>query len=360
MNVTIRDVAREANVSQAVAARALGGYGYVSAAARRRVLVAAGKLGYLPNNAARTLASGTSNIVGLIAGDIGSIFFATAARALADFVEEFGYTLVVVNSDEDVVRERRAVNSLRAYRVDGLVVAPADNNDGAHLAEANSAGVPIVLFDRTVRGLAVDSAVSDAVAGASAAVEHLLAKGHRRIGIVLGSEDVSLSSMTQRARGWSDTLRAAGVKPDDSLVAVASSPVEDGYKATYELLSRPKPPTAIFTSNYVITVGALRATRELGVVLPRDLSLVAFDDSELLSLYEPPITAVAQPVRQLSREAGKLLLARIQGDTSRPKRLSLPTELIVRDSTADLSQRSVVHAQRTHHHSRSSGTSTTG
>ncbi len=340
MGVTVRDVALQAGVSQATAARALGGYGYVGETARRRILAAARALGYLPNNAARTLASGTSNIIGLVAGDIENSFFATAARGLADVVEEFGYTLIIANSDEDLARERRAVDSLRANNVDGLVVAPADSRDGAHLAEAVSAGTPIVLLDRTVRGLAVDSAVSDGLAGTTAAMRHLLAQGHRRIGMVTNSAHVLLSSMTMRRRGWEDALRGAGIKPDDSLLAVASSPMEDGYRATLELLTGPKPPTAVIAANNFMTIGALRAIRELDIVLCRDLSLVAFDDFELLSLYEPPITAVAQPVRQLGREAGKLLLARMHGDSVKPRRLRLPTELMVRDSVAKLREQS--------------------
>ena len=339
MTVTIRDVARQAGVSPATAARALGGYGYVGDEARQRVQSAARALGYLPNNAARTLASGTSNVIGLIAGDIENSFFATAARGLADVVEEFGYTLLVANSDENVTRERRALDSLRANRVDGLVVAPANSNDGDHLAEAVAAGTPIVLLDRTVRGLSVDSAVSDGLAGATAAVKHLLAKGHRRIGIVLDAAETPLSSMTMRLRGWAGAMLGAGLSPDDSLVVYASTPMQDGYQATMELLNRRYPPTAVFTASNFMTIGALRAFRELNISLPRDLSLVAFDDFELLSLYDPPVTAVAQPVRQLGREAGKLLLARMQGDEGKPKRLRLATELVVRASSQVLANR---------------------
>ncbi|MGA2527751.1 MAG: LacI family DNA-binding transcriptional regulator [Acidimicrobiales bacterium] len=346
MTVTVRDVAKHAGVSQATAARALGGYGYVGDDARQRVHSAARALGYLPNNAARTLASGTSNIIGLIAGDIENSFFATAARGLADVVEEFGYTLIVANSDENVDRERRAVDSLRANRVDGLVVAPASSNDGDHLAEAAAAGTPIVLLDRTVRGLGVDSAVSDGLGGATAAVRLLLAEGHRRIGIVIDAAEVPLTSMTMRLRGWAGALRGAGIEADDSLLVYASSPMEDGYKATMELLGRVHPPTAIFTASNFMTIGALRAFRELNIVVPRDLSLVAFDDFELLSLYEPPVTAVAQPVRQLGREAGKLLLARMQGDLGKPRRLRLATELIVRASSQVLGERSAPRRQR--------------
>jgi len=345
MNVTISDVAKRAGVSQATAARALGEYGYVGDDTRQRVHSAARALGYLPNNAARTLASGTSNIIGFIAGDIENSFFATTARGLIDVVKEFGYTLIVANSDEDVVRERRAVDSLRANRVDGLVVAPASSIEGDHLAETAAAGTPIVLLDRTVRGLGVDSVVSDGLAGTTTAVRYLLGQGHRRIGLVIDASQAPLTSMTMRLRGWAATLRGAGVSPDDSLLAYASSPMEDGYQATIEILERPCPPTAILTASNLMTVGALRAIRELGIMLPRDLSLVGFDDLELFSLYEPPITAVAQPVRQLGREAGKLLLARMQGDAGKPRRLRLPTELIVRSSSAPVRELSG-HLQR--------------
>jgi LacI family transcriptional regulator len=336
MSATIRDVARKAHVSQATAARALGGYGYVSIDARQRVLVAANELDYLANNAARTLASGNSNIIGFIASDIENPFFATAARGLADVVEEFGYTLIVANSDEDASRERLAVDSLRGNRVDGLVVAPSSSRDAVHLSEASSAGIPVVLVDRTVRGLSVDSVTSDGAAGTTTAIEHLLSLGHRRIAIVIDDAAPPLSSMSMRLHGWRDTLKAAGIEPEESLISPVDSRAEGAYKATLDLLNRPRPPTAVFTASNVMTVGALRAIRELGLRLPRDLSLVAFDDSELLSLYEPPITVVAQPVRQLGAEAGRLLIARMQGDTGKPRRLRLPTQFVLRNSTSPL------------------------
>ena len=339
MAVTIREVAREAAVSQATAARALGGYGYVGAESRRRVLSAARSMGYLPNNAARTLASGTSNLIGFVTADIGNCFFASASRGLADVVEEHGYTLIVANSDETLARERSAVDSLRANRVNGLVVAPANSHDVRHLVEAAETGLPIVLLDRTVRGLAVDSVVSDGRAGATKAVEHLLELGHRRIGIVADSAEAPMSSITERVRGWADTLRRAGIVPSESLTAIAQLPLQDGFEATIELLGRPVRPSALLTTSNRMTSGALRAVRELGIEIPTDLSLVAFDDFEVLDLFSPPVTAVAQPEHQLGGEAGRLLLARMQGDSAKPRRLRLSTELIVRASTARLRQR---------------------
>ena len=207
-------------------------------------------------------------------------------------------------------------------------------------------GLPLSYWTVLCVALVADSAVSDSLGGATAAVRLLIARGHRRIGIVIDAAEVPLTSMTMRLRGWAGALRGAGFEADDSLLVYASSPMEDGYKATMELLGRPRPPTAIFTASNFMTIGALRAFRELDIVLPRDLSLVAFDDFELLSLYDPPVTAVAQPVRQLGREAGKLLLARMQGDLGKPRRLRLPTELIVRASSEALRQRSAPRRQR--------------
>lgn len=339
MEITIRDVARQAGVSPATAARALGDYGYVSAAARRSVVSAATCLGYRPNNAARTLASGSSDIVGLIVGDIENVFFAPVARGLADVVAGEGYTLLVANSDEEGERERRAVDSLRAHRVDGIVVAPARDVDGGHLAEASSAGTPVVLVDRVVAGLEVDSVVSDSYAGAASGVEHLLARGDTRIGIVIDNLNVPLSSMVSRLEGWRDAMLRAGVAPDDSLVSEGEASMSDGYAPTMRLLAQPSPPTAIFSASNLMTIGALRAIRELGIAMPRDLALVAFDDVPLLSVYDPPVTVVVQPARELGLTAGRMLMARLGGDMSKPKHVQLPTELVVRESSGAMVER---------------------
>ena len=226
MAVTIREVARQAGVSQATAARALGGYGYVGDDARQRVLSGRPQprlpaeqrrpdlgLGHLEHHRPRCRRHR-------------ELVFRHGRPGLADVVEEFGYTLIIANSDEDIVRERRAVDSLRANRVDGLVVAPANSSDGAHLAEASGAGTPIVLVDRTVRGLAVDSVVSDGISGAGSGVRHLVSLGHRRIGLVIDATSTPLSSLTMRMQGWAGTLRAAGLRADDSLIVHASSPLE--------------------------------------------------------------------------------------------------------------------------------------
>ena len=330
MVVTIRDVAALAEVSQATAARALGGYGYVSSAARRAVLAAAEELGYRPNNVARALVSGSTRTIGLIVGDIENPFFAAAARGLADVVEDEGYTLLLANSDEDLERERQAVDVFRTQLVDGLVVAPVSGNAGTHLRVLAGDRRPLVLMDRAIRGLQVDSVLVDNAGGARSAVRHLLACGHDRIGVVSDADEIS--STAERLRGYRRALRDAGIEPDPGLVSVGPSTRAGGYAAARALLERADRPRAIFTLNNFMTAGAVRAIRDLGLAIPGDVALVAFDELEWTTLVDPPITVVAQPVAELGRTVGSLLLARLRGDDSAPKRTRLRTELIVRGS----------------------------
>ena len=327
MAVTLKDVARAAGVSQATAARALGGYGYASATARRRVQESAGRLGYTPNAVARALVSNATLTVGLVVGDIENPFFAAVARGLSDVLEAAGYTVLLANADEDPERERRALRALRSRRVDGLAVVPAP---GARLEEVVAAGVALVQLDRAVRGLAADAVLVDNSAGAAAAVSHLIGLGHRSIGIVCDSPQIS--STAERIAGYRKALRAAGIEADPGLVSIGGPRQGEALRAAFDLLQRSDRPTAVFTASNFMTHGVLQAARELGLRIPSDLALVGFDDLDWTTLVDPPLTVVSQPVVELGRTAGERLLARIHGDTSPPRRVRLHTQLIVRGS----------------------------
>jgi LacI family transcriptional regulator len=327
---TIRDVAREAGVSQATAARALAGYGYVSAATRRRVSQAALSIGYRPNAVARSLVSGATKTIGVVVGDIENPFFAGAARGIADVLERDGYTLLLANSDEDLARERRAVEALHAHQVDGLAVVPSSGDDGAHLAAILREGRPVVLLDRPIAGLAADAVLVDNRAGAVLAVRHLTDLGHRRIGLV--GDSPGIASTAERIEGYRVALAAAGIGSDDTLVSLGGSTIEEGRRSTLRLLDRPERPSALFTVNNFMTAGAIMAVRELGLQMPGELALVGFDDLDWTTLVEPPITVVAQPVAELGRAVAERLLERLAGDDSPPRESRLETCLVVRGS----------------------------
>jgi LacI family transcriptional regulator len=328
--VTIRDVARRAGVSQATAARALGGYGHVSGAARRRVEAAADALSYVPNSVARALASGVTRAVGLVISDIENPFFAAAARGMSDVLEERGHTVLLTNSDEDLDRERTAIETLRSRRVDALVVVPCSGTPSPHLRAAAAGAAPLVLLDRPVRGLGVDSVTVDNAAGARSAVEHLLSHGHRRIGLV--SDKPEITSSAERIHGYREALAAAGLGVDDHLISLGGPTRQDGYLGARRLLEAPDRPTALFTANNLMTVGAMHALRDLGLRIPQDISLVGFDDLEWTTLVDPPLTVVAQSATALGQTAGRRVLARLDGSGGRPRRINLETRLIVRAS----------------------------
>jgi LacI family transcriptional regulator len=331
MSTTIRDVARAAGVSSATAARALAGYGYASSATRERVRREADRLGYRPNAVARSLVSGSTMTLGLVVGDIENPFFAAAARGIADVAEGRGYTLLLANSDEDIARERAAVDALRTRRVDGLVVVPSSGDEAAgHLGAVARSGIPLVLLDRHVPGLETDTVMVDNAAGAARAVRHLLDLGHRRLGMVCDMPGIA--STAERLAGYRRALAGAGIPPDDGLVSIGDSTQEGGRAAATKLLSRPDRPTAVFTANNFMTAGTMRAVRALGLRIPDDLALVGFDDLDWTTLVDPPVTVIAQPVAELGHRVAERLLARIDGEDGPPRRIRLRTRLVVRGS----------------------------
>jgi LacI family transcriptional regulator len=323
-------VAREAGVSQATAARALAGYGYVSDGARRRVRQAAITIGYRPNVVARSLVSGATRTIGVVVGDIENPFFAGAARGIADVLERDGYTLLLANSDEDLDRERRAVEALHARQVDGLAVVPSSGDDGAHLAAILREGRPVVLLDRPIAGLDVDAVLVDNRAGAARAVRHLASLGHRRVGLV--GDSPGITSTAERIDGYRAALSVAGAPADDGLVSLGGSTIDEGHRSALRLLERPDRPSALFTVNNFMTAGALRAVRDLGLRMPDDIALVGFDDLDWTTLVDPPITVIAQPVAELGRAVAERLLERLAGDTGPSREVRLRTRLVVRGS----------------------------
>jgi len=208
---TVADVAREAGVSKAQAARALGEYGAVSDAVRSRVVAAAERLSYRPNQLARSMNTGRSHSVGVVVGDIENPYFAVATRGISDAVEEHGFTVVLSNTSERLQAERVAVEMLMDKRVDGLIVAPAAATSTAHLEVVLRAGRPLVLLDRTVPGLDIDAAVADVSRAAVEAGEQLLALGHRRIGYITTSRPDDNRSAAEQPLSSPVAARLAGL-----------------------------------------------------------------------------------------------------------------------------------------------------
>ncbi|WP_425146286.1 LacI family DNA-binding transcriptional regulator [Deinococcus sp.] len=326
--IGLEEVAKLARVSPATASRALHRPELVALQTRERVEEAAQQLGYRPNVLARSLRTRGSRTIGLIVTDILNPFHATLAKGVQDAAEGQGYTVLMFNSDEQPDKERRALETLQGHLPQGLIVVPtAQTGDNLQIVS----GLPVVELDRTSGLEGAHSVLADNVSGAREAVSHLTALGHRRIGMIVGRQDVSTAR--ERLQGYREALAAAGLPYQEALVLPGNHREADGRLAAMQLLSQRERPTALFVGNNEMTVGAVLAARELGLELPRELSVVGFDDSRWAQTLSPALTVVAQPTYELGQIACQWLLSVIGGQPW-PDSVRLPTTLIHRSSTS--------------------------
>jgi len=332
---TIRDIARIAGVSTATVSFAINNNPRVSPALRARVMAAIEQTGYAPDAAARTLRRGVAPSIGLIITDITNPSFAAIALAVERAAQARGYGVFICNTDEQKEEERGYLRLMRAQRVAGLLLATAGRDEPAHAAQlAAEVAMPTVLIDRPMSGLDWDSVVTDNVGAAHAAVAHLVALGHRRIGYVGGLPRLVLAD--QRLAGYRRALAEGGIVFDPGLVRQGSYRPHEAAAAVRGLLEQPDRPSAIFGTNAVTALGVMQGVAALGLTVPRDVSVAAVDDVPWATAGRPGLTAVAQPFTELGALAVEMLLARIADPGQPPRRVVLPTTLIVRGSAAPL------------------------
>ena len=330
-NVTIEDVAQRAQVSRATVSRVLNNNSRVDETLRARVLEAVQVLGYQPNHVARRLRARSSTVIGLIISDIQNPYFISVIRGVEDTSYTQHMSVVLCNSDEDVAKQQLYLQLMESEHVAGLIIVPANSHDNAGLVRLKQAGIPIILLDRIVETLQVDAVKVDNVRGAYEAVNHLIVLGHQQIGMISGFKH--LTTGDERYHGYRDALNAAGLPIDDKLVRFGDFKTESGYRLTRELMSAPNPPQALFVANNLMTLGAMRALRELGVRIPEDIALVGFDDMPWSGELFSPLTAVSQPTYELGQEAVQLLMRRISQPNAPYRTVVLQTQLIVRESS---------------------------
>lgn len=326
---TMRQVAAAAGVSLKTVSRVMNKVATVDPDLVDRVEAAAGTLGYRHNVTASVIAraDGRSRSVGLILEDIANPFSAAVLRAVQD-VAWSRRTLVLTGSfDDDPARERHLARTLIDRRVDGLLVVPCGDNQGYLVAEQRL-GLPLVFLDRAPRFINADSVVTANRAGAAAAVRHLLAHGHRRIGYLGDRETVSTAR--ERWSGYERALTSAGLPTDPRIVRHGLQSSEVAARAAAEMMCGEQPPTAIFASQNLVTVGVIQALARLG--LQHRTALVGFDDFSLADVLRPAVTTVAQQPARIGEMAAEILFRRLEGDTSEPQQHVVDTKLIVRGS----------------------------
>lgn len=318
---TIAEVARHASVSPATVSRVLNGDARVGDELRRRVLDSVDELGYRPNRLARNLRKRSSETIGVVVPDIENPHFGEMVRAVEDTAYARGYRVLVCNTDETPEKQHGYLLELADERVRGVILSPSDPSDTA-IAALVDGGIAVTAFDRQVDDPRVDVVIGDNVAATRAATELLVGAGHSRIALVAGRQDVETGA--ERREGYELAMHAAGLTPR---TVDGRFRVEGGRDAVRELLSGTEPPTALVVANNLMTVGALIGIREAGASVPADVALVGIDDPMWASLIDPPLTAVAQPVRRMAVDAMELLIERVAGTRSEPRRIVHPFEL---------------------------------
>ncbi|MBA0428651.1 MULTISPECIES: LacI family DNA-binding transcriptional regulator [Stenotrophomonas] len=325
MSISINDVARVAGVSKSTVSRVLGG-GPVSEAVRGRVEAAIRQTGYHPNLQARRLRARHTGIIGLIVADIRNPFFTALIRAVEEVAYREGLRVTLCNTDEDPEREALYLQLMHEERISGLIFAPTRTTVGR--LERLTLDYPTVLVDRAAPGGSIDSVVLDNPAAMAGLVEHLVARGYRRIGGLFGSTSTTAA---ERRDGYLAAMRTHGLQPDYREV----EPTAEAAIATVDQwLAGPSRPEALVASNSLLLMGALKAARSAGLAIPGALALAGFDNERWTELVEPGITVIEQPVEEMGRAAMSLLLERLRAPELPVRRLVMTGRCVVRGSTA--------------------------
>jgi LacI family transcriptional regulator len=329
--ITVKEVSLAAGVSTATVSRVLTGSNDVSDDTRQRVLIAAKALNYQPNRNARNLRKSITSKIGVIISDIQNPFFSSVVRGIEKNTIQDDFTLILGNSDEDPVLERKIITMLLEEGVAGIILAPTCA-DAEYRALTHS-GTPFVVIDRSLPLSDWDMVLVDGAASAEMAVDHMVELGHTKIGYVGGLKHLSV--MHEREQGYLAALKKHRLTVHAPYIRQGNNRQDGGYAAVSEVLDLTDPPSAILIANNLMTLGGLQAIHERGLEIPEHISVVGFDDMDWAPSLRPPLTVVAQPAYEMGEIAAEILLDRIRNSAKPRKIIMLDTRLIVRASCRD-------------------------
>ena len=331
--ITILDLARAAGVSKSTVSLVLQGSPLVKDATRARVARAIQELGYVYNRGAANLRQARSRIVGIIVNDLTNSFFAELAVGIDTIVQSGGYVQFMGHSAEDIGRQGELIASMREHGVAGLIISPARGTAAADLKPLVDSGLPVVLAMRNIAGAKVSSLLSDNVAGARAAVQHLLGLGHRRIGFLGGFADTQV--FAERVQGYRDALDGAGIAIDGACIIASSASRAGGVEAVGRLMSvGGEPITAALCFNDAVAFGVCDGLRARRLEPGADFSVVGFDDVIEARTAVPALTTVSINPQRMGQQAAQLLFKQINAGRAEPEAIRTAARLVVRDSTA--------------------------
>ena len=326
---TILQVAQKAGVSPTTVSHVINKTRFVSAETTERVMLAMDELGYRPNALARSLRRGETHTLGLILPDSANPFFAEMGRVIEIEAFQHGYSVVLCNTDDNAQKETVYAQVLSTKQVDGTIfVAAGEESDSVETLLHQ--GMPLILVDRLLPGISTDVVLIDNRQGGAQAARCLVSAGRRRISCISGPS--YLTSSAGRLNGFLDELQKLGIDASQVAVERGDFHPESGYQAALSLLGSADGPQAVFCCNDMMAIGLYRAAAELGLRIPEDVAVVGFDDINLSSYLNPPLTTISQPKQQIGRAVVELLLERINERSLPARRLVFETRLVVRQS----------------------------
>lgn len=342
MSVTLKDIAKETGLSVATVSKYING---ATLKERNRAAIeqAIQRLGYTVNELARGLKSNKSRTIGVIIPELSNLFITQIITKIEDILRGHGYSVVICDCHTDEKLECEAVRFLLGKMVDGIINMPVCK-DGRHLLPAVEKGIPVTLIDRPVSQLSdtADCVLIDNEDAAYRATKYLMEHGHKHIGIITGPGDIYTS--VRRLAGYRKALSEAGLNGFENLVAYGDYTVQGGYESMSSLLSVKNGMTAVFVTNYEMTLGAMIAANERNVRIPQELSFLGFDNMDLARVTHPKLSIVTQPLEEMGIRAANLMLERLTGGNNGvPACIMLPVSLQLGDSVISLIEQPILN-----------------
>ncbi|WP_433743752.1 catabolite control protein A [Falsibacillus pallidus] len=331
MNITIYDVAREANVSMATVSRVVNGNPNVKPATRKKVLDVIERLGYRPNAVARGLASKKTTTVGVIIPDISNIFFAELARGIEDIATMYKYNIILSNSDQNKEKELHLLNTMLGKQVDGIVFM-GGNITEEHTAEFERSPVPIVLAGSVESSEKIPSVNIDYYQAAYDAVKEFAGKGHKQIAFVVGPFHDTING-GQKLEGYKKALEESGIAYDEELVIEGDYTYDSGLEAWQKLGEMKDRPTAVIAGNDEMALGVVHGAQDAGLTIPDDLEVITSDNTRLALMVRPQLTSIVQPLYDIGAVAMRLLTKYMNKEEVKDHIVVLPHRIEHRDSS---------------------------
>jgi LacI family transcriptional regulator len=328
---TMKDVAEYAGLSIATVSKYINGI-KVKEENKKRIDEAIKALDFRVNEIARGLKTRKTATVGVLIPSLENIFSTSIVSKVESILLKYGYSTIVCDYRQNSKLENEKFDFLRNKQVDGIILVPYGISE-SKITEAVNDNVPVILIDRSIKGIDCDVVLADNLNAAYNAVELLITKGHRRIGIICGPQDIYTAQ--ERLKGYIRVHEDYELEIDDSLIKYGDYEIQSGMELMNEFLDQENRPTAVFVTNYEMTLGAIMALNARNIKIPDEISIIGFDNIQLANVVKPRLSIVVQPMQQIGEYAASLLIKRMKGDNSGfPAMIRLKTEILEGESVA--------------------------